>query len=56
MQWIQGYNPLGNLGLSALVAAVPLTEEAAMHYFEQIRWPSGPYCPHWGNADRVRSF
>lgn len=24
MQWIQGYNPLGNLGLSALVAAVPL--------------------------------
>ena len=24
MQWIQGYIPLGNLGLSALVAAVPL--------------------------------
>ncbi|MGO8666781.1 MAG: transposase [Desulfobaccales bacterium] len=27
-----------------------------MNYFEQIRWPSGPYCPHWGNAERARSF
>ena len=24
MTWLQHYNPLGNLGLSALVAAVPL--------------------------------
>jgi lactate permease len=24
MSWIQNYNPLGNLGISALVAAIPL--------------------------------
>lgn len=28
------------------------TEEAARAYFERIRWPNGPVCPHCGNADR----
>jgi len=23
------------------------TEEAARDYFESIRWPEGPTCPHW---------
>ena len=26
------------------------TEEAARAYFERIRWPNGPVCPHCGNA------
>ena len=32
------------------------TEEAAIQYFEAIRWPSGPYCPHCGNADEKRIY
>lgn len=30
------------------------TEEAARDYFEQLRWPSGPVCPHCGNSDDSR--
>lgn len=30
------------------------TEEAAREYLEGIRWPSGPTCPHCGNADKDR--
>ncbi len=32
------------------------TEEAAIRYFEQIRWPDGPFCPHCGNADAKRIY
>lgn len=32
------------------------TEEAAIKYFEGIRWPNGPYCPHCGNADAKRIY
>jgi len=32
------------------------TEEAAVLYFEQVRWPDGPYCPHCGNADQERIY
>ena len=32
------------------------TEEAAREYFEQIRWPNGPVCPHCGNADNSRIY
>ncbi len=31
----------------------PIFQDAdkAREYFETIRWPNGPYCPHCGNAD-----
>ena len=32
------------------------TEQAAREYFEQLRWPSGPFCPHCGNADTARIY
>lgn len=32
------------------------TEDAARDYFERIRWPNGPYCPHCGNADQERIY
>jgi transposase-like protein len=32
------------------------TEEAAREYFERLRWPNGPVCPHCGNADQVRVY
>ena len=32
------------------------TEEAAISYFEEIRWPDGPFCPHCGNADAKRIY
>ncbi|MCC6156484.1 MAG: IS1595 family transposase [Deltaproteobacteria bacterium] len=32
------------------------TEEAARDYFEKIRWPNGPVCPHCGNDDRKRIY
>jgi transposase-like protein len=32
------------------------TEEAAIKYFEQVRWPDGRYCPHCGNADEARIY
>ena len=32
------------------------TEEAAISYFEQIRWHDGPFCPHCGNADQKRIY
>lgn len=32
------------------------TEEAARDYFENIRWPNGPVCPHCGNCDRERVY
>ena len=32
------------------------TEEKARNYFENLRWPDGPYCPHCGNADSARIY
>lgn len=32
------------------------TEEAAIEYFESIRWPDGRFCPHCGNADPDRIY
>src|SRR5437763_10887422 len=31
-------------------------EDKARAYFEAIRWPSGPVCPHCGNADSTRIY
>jgi transposase-like protein len=31
-------------------------EDKARGYFEAIRWPSGPICPHCGNADASRIY
>jgi transposase-like protein len=31
-------------------------EEAARVYFEEIRWPDGPRCPHCGNANQQRIY
>src|ERR1700722_5947295 len=32
------------------------TEESAREYFEALRWPNGPVCPHCGNADPARVY
>lgn len=32
------------------------TEEAARAYFERIRWPHGPVCPHCGNGDQSKVY
>ena len=32
------------------------TEEAAIRYFEAVRWPKGLYCPHCSNADAKRHY
>lgn len=32
------------------------TEESAREYFESIRWPNGPFCPHCGNAEPERIY
>src|SRR3990167_4836182 len=32
------------------------TEDAARDYFEELRWPNGPVCPHCGNADEARIY
>ncbi len=32
------------------------TEEAAREYFERVRWPEGPVCPHCGVCDQKRIY
>lgn len=32
------------------------TEEAARDYFERLRWPNGPVCPHCGNVNQGRIY
>jgi len=32
------------------------TEDAAREYFEALRWPNGPCCPHCGNANSDRIY
>lgn len=31
-------------------------ERKARSYFEAIRWPAGPVCPHCGNADQAKIY
>jgi transposase-like protein len=31
-------------------------EDLARAYFEEIRWPNGPVCPHCGNANTARIY
>jgi transposase-like protein len=31
-------------------------ERKARSYFEAIRWPAGPICPHCGNADQAKIY
>jgi transposase-like protein len=38
------------------IAAQYSTEEAARDYFEHVRWPDGPACPHCGNCDQERIY
>ncbi|HEY8033346.1 MAG TPA: IS1595 family transposase [Methylocella sp.] len=50
-----GKNPTGELTLIQIAAKFS-TEEAAREYFEKLRWPNGPVCPHCGNADQKRIY
>ncbi len=38
------------------IAAWYNTDEAAREYFEKLRWPNGPVCPHCGNASQDRIY
>jgi len=44
-----------NLTLMAVMSRFS-TEEAALAYFESVRWPNGPVCPHCGNGDNERIY
>jgi transposase-like protein len=50
-----GRNPQGDLTLVQIAQRFS-TEEAAREYFEKLRWPDGPVCPHCGNADQERMY
>ena len=50
-----GKNPSGDLTLIQIAQRFS-TEEAARNYFERLRWPDGPVCPHCGNADQERIY
>jgi transposase-like protein len=50
-----GKNPSGDLTLMQIAQRFS-TEEAAREYFENLRWPDGPVCPHCGNADQERVY
>ena len=50
-----GKNPQGDLTLIQIAQRFS-TEEAARDYFEKLRWPNGPVCPHCGNADQERVY
>ena len=50
-----GKNSGGDLTLIEVMRRFA-TEEAARDYFEQLRWPNGPVCPHCGNAKAGRVF
>lgn len=52
---------LGNKKLSGDLTLMQImqqfsTEEAAREYFEKLRWPTGPVCPHCGNCDAERIY
>jgi transposase-like protein len=50
-----GKNPQGDLTLIQIAQRFS-TEEAAREYFEKLRWPNGPVCPHCGNVDEARIY
>ncbi len=50
-----GKNTQGDLTLIQIAQRFS-TEEAARDYFEKLRWPNGPVCPHCGNADQARVY
>jgi transposase-like protein len=50
-----GKNLQGDLTLIQIAAKFS-TEESAREYFEKLRWPDGPECPHCGNADQKRIY
>ena len=50
-----GKNASGDLTLMQISQRFS-TEEAAREYFEDLRWPNGPVCPHCGNADQERIY
>jgi transposase-like protein len=50
-----GKNPNSDLTL-VQIAQRFLTEEAARQYFEKLRWPNGPVCPHCGNENQARVY
>jgi transposase-like protein len=50
-----GKNPDGELTLMTVMQRFS-TEEAARDYFEALRWPNGPVCPHCGNAEAARIY
>lgn len=50
MTWLQHYNPLGNLGLSALVAAVPLF---ILLFMLGIRRSKGHHAAFFGTLSAV---
>ncbi len=50
-----GKNPEGDLTLMTVMQRFS-TEEAARDYFEALRWPSGPVCPHCGNGEAGRVY
>jgi len=50
-----GKNPQGDLTLIQIAQRFS-TEESARDYFEKLRWPNGPVCPHCGNADQARVY
>lgn len=39
-----------------LIEISQMTEEGARKYFEGIRWPNGPVCPHCKNKERNREL
>jgi transposase-like protein len=52
-----GKHPQGDLTLMQIAQRFSIsTEEAARAYFEKLRWPNGPVCPHCGNADQARIY
>lgn len=50
-----GKNPSGDLTLIQIAQRFS-TEAPAREYFENLRWPNGPVCPHCGNADQERIY
>lgn len=39
--------------MSGLTAPVFLDSEKAREYFERLRWPNGPVCPHCGGNSKI---
>lgn len=52
---VSGKNPQGDLTLIQIAQRFS-TEEAAREYFEMLRWPEGPVCPHCGNSAQERIY